>query len=59
MDDCCVRSIMEQGFRDHLKLLAPIDRLTCQTCGQVYELQRAPEGDTPTHRHYVWRPVTH
>ena len=59
MDDCCVRSFVEKGFREGFKLSPPHERHTCVTCGQVFELKRAPEGDTPTHLHYTWQPVTH
>ena len=59
MDDCCLRAFVDKGFREHFRLGDPGDRFRCPTCGQVYEMTRAPEYDTPTHQHYTWQPVTH
>lgn len=59
MDDCCVRSFVDKGFREGFKLAVFGARHTCPTCGQVFELRRRPEADTPEAEAYTWQPVTH
>jgi hypothetical protein len=59
MDDCCLRSFVDKGIREHFRLGDPGEQHRCPTCGQVFELQRAPAGDTPTYEHYEWKAVTH
>lgn len=74
MDRCCVQSFVDKGFRDGFKLAAFGDRHQCETCGQVYVLQRVHEQAPASGAigpyefvvtnpdsvvHYTWQPITH
>jgi hypothetical protein len=43
MDRCCMQSFVRKGFREGFKLANFGDRYTCETCGQVFVLQRVEE----------------
>jgi hypothetical protein len=59
MDDCCVKSFVDWGFRTGFRTGDEGEQHTCKTCGQVFELKRNPKNDTPTHKGYTWQPVVH
>lgn len=68
MDQCCVQSFVLKGIRegfrvvpDHVIAFGPVSarQHRCETCGQVYELQKAPDQNVDGFTHYIWQPVKH
>jgi hypothetical protein len=72
MDRCCMHSFVTKGFREGFKLANFGDRHRCETCGQVYVLERADEKrngvigpnefevtDGGRTVHYTWQPLRH
>lgn len=38
MDECCIKSIVTQGFRDNFRLAEEGEGFTCGACGSIYRV---------------------
>ena len=57
MNDCCIKSFVAKGFREHFALSKEGDEHDCERCGMRYVLRLT--GHVGPMQQLTWTEVTH